>query len=410
MGAPQNNAFASADTPVPFEAPAREVMPSFGDASSYNADTPVPPTRSPAPEARPSAGYQDALLQVVRSVHQRTGEVPVGDEVARARLRPTVEQAAHGVAALPAGVTVEQLVREALAEVAGFGAFEPLLDDETVTCVVVDSSGHIAVGRGAAPSAGGTCFSSGDAAASCVRRLLEANGVRHDGASMLRATLRDGARVTVLSAPLSRGVATLIERAPAQPATLLSLSSTGALSAQLAQQLAQAVAARRNVLVAGACASARSALLGALAASVPAGERMVTVTAVGGLGGGRANTVALCADGRWDEMVDVARAMLAPRNVLGEANGATARAFVGGLVSGADGWALGVDAPTAATAVSRLLSLSSQDQWLSREESAQRLHAGRTLVLETARDPDGAPRATGLYEVRDDGRLQRLDG
>lgn len=409
--APSSAGFSQQDTPVPFEAPAREVMPAFGEGSQFPSDTPVPPPRVAAVEVRPMTdGYQELLSQVVRAAHQRTGDVAAGDEVARARLRPTVEQVARGVSALPPGVTAEQLTRDALAEIAGFGAFEAALEDPTVTSAVLDPSGHVALGRGGLPVPGNACFSSGDAAAACVRRLLDAHGITLNGAPLLRASLRDGTRITVVAPPMSRGLSALLERSPAQPTNLLGLAGAGVLSSQVAQHLAQAVAARRNIAVVGACGASRDALLAALVAAVPPGDRLVTVTAAGGLGGARTNAVALCADGRWDEAVSVARAMLSPRNMLGESNVVTARAFVGGLVNGAEAWVLGVDAPTAAAGVSRLASLVAQDHWLSRDETVQRLHAGRVLVVETARDTDGSPRVLSLSDVRADGGLQRLDG
>lgn len=407
---PSGGGFSQQDTPVPFEAPSREVMPAFGEASQFPSDTPVPTPRVAAAEVRPvTDGYQELLSQVVRAAHQRTGDVAVGDEVARARLRPTVEQVARGVSPLPPGVTAEHLTRDALAEIAGFGAFEAALEDPSVTSAVLDPTGHVALGRGGLPVPGNACFSSGDAAAACVRRLLDAHGIALHG-PLVRASLRDGTRITVVSPPMARGLSALLERSPAQPTSLVSLAGLGVLSSQVAQHLSQAVAARRNIAVVGACAASRDALLGALVAAVPSGDRLVTVTAAGGLGGARANSVALCADGRWDEAVGVARAMLSPRNILGESNVVTARTFLGGLVNGSEGWVLGVDAPTAAAGISRLANLVAHDHWLSREEAVQRLHVGRVLVVETARDTDGSPRVLSLSDVRADGGLQRLDG
>lgn len=106
----------------------------------------------------------------------------------------------------------------------------------------------------------------------------------------------------------------------------------------------------------------------------------------------------------------MARAMMASRCAFGELNVETARAFVGGLTNGADGWILSVDAPNAVIGVSRIVASATQDQWLSRDEVLGCLAAGRGLLVETARDAEGAPRVTGLYEIGHGGGLQRLDG
>lgn len=394
-----------------FEPASREVMPQFGESPEFPTDTPVPAPRVSMAEVRPPAeGYQGLLLQVVRGAHQRTGDVPMGDEVARARLRPTVEQVARSLGPLPPSVSPEQLTRDALAEIAGFGVFESLLEDASVTRAVLDPSGQVSVGRGGAPVAGGLCFSSAEAATGCFQKLLSAHGVQHDGSGILRASLSDGTRVTALFPPLAAGLTAIIERASKQPPTLVDLAGAGVLQPQLAQHLAQAVAQGRNIVVSGPCPAARDALLGALVAATPPGDRVATVTSAGGLGAGRAHTAALCADGRWDEVVSIARALTAPRNVLGEANAATARSFLSSLVSGTDGSVLAVDAPAASLGVSRVAGLVSHDHWLTRDEAVQRLHLGRVLVLETGRDAKGAPQVLSLSEVRADGGLQRLDG
>lgn len=408
---PSGGGFSAPEAQSNFEPPSREVMPKFENSPEFPTDTPVPAPRVSMPETRPPVdGYQGLLFQVVRGAHQRTGVVPVGDEVARARLRPTVEQVARSVGPLPPSVSAEQLTRDALAEIAGFGAFELLLEDLSVTRAVIDPSGSVAVGRNSAPVLAGHCFSSADAALECLNKLLAAHGVEHDGRGVLRASLADGTRITAVFPPRSTGLTAIIERAPKQPASLADLANAGVLPSHVAQHIAQAVAQGRNFCVTGPCAASRDALLGALVAAVPPGDRLTTLTSAGGLGGARTNAVALCADERWDEAVAVALALMTARNVMGEANTATARAFVGGLVNGSDGWILGVDVPAASLGVSRVAGLVAHDQWFTREDAIHRMHIGRVLVLETGRDANGAPQVHSLSEVRADGGLQRLDG
>lgn len=402
--------FTPHEAPPSFEPPAREVMPPLAEAPSFPTDTPVPVPRTSLHESKPGAdNYQDLLAQVVRLTRQRTGDLPVGDEVARARLRPTIEQGARSLGALPPSVTPERLTRDALAELAGMGAFESILEDPENTSAVIDATGHVAIGRGAAATSSPLCFSSGGAVAECLDRLLRANGIERGDAPLLRATLSDGATITVAQAPIvANGVAVVIERAPARHATLMELAGAGILSGPAAQLLAQAVASRRNIAVVGPCASSRGALLGALLGAVPQGER-VTVVARDGLGGGRRDVLALRGDGRWDDAIALARASRAPRCFVDDANVSSARAFVGELVTGADAWVLGVDAPTGALGLARVAALAAQDPWLSRADATARISVGRVLVVETARAADGTARVLAVGEARADGSVARLD-
>lgn len=404
--------FSSQETPPSFEPPAREVMPPLAEPPAFPTDTPVPMPRPVVHEAKPAAeGYQDLLAQVVRSTRQRTGDLPVGDEVARARLRPTIEQVARSLGALPPAVTPERLTRDALAELAGMGAFESILEDPENTSAVIDATGHVALGRGGAAAPSPLCFSSGAAVVECLDRLLRAHGVSGGDDPFLRATLADGATITVARAPLvARGVAVVIERASPRLSSLAELSSHGALSASAAQLLGQAVASRRNIAVVGPCAASREAVLGALLAAVPAGERVTAISAPDGIGSGRRDVLSLRGDGRWDDAIAIARAARAPRCFLGETNGPSARAFVGELVTGAEAWVLGVDAPTGPLGLARIAALAAQDPWLTRADAGARLQAGRVVVVETARAADGALRVLSVGEARADGSVARLDG
>lgn len=377
--------------------------------TSFPTDTPVPTPRPVGAEVRTgSDNYQDLLAHVVRGSRQRAGDLSAGDEIARARLRPTIEQVARSVGSLPVGVTPERLTRDALAELAGNGAFEAIFEDGAVTTAVVDPSGHVAVGRGTSATGSGLCFSDPDAAKECLERLLRAHGSTLEGRSIVRVTLGDGVRITAAQSPLTTSGLVVVLEKP-QRTSLSELSSAGGVSVQVAQALAQAVAARRNIAVVGPCAAVRETVLAALLGAVPAGDRVTVIAAHAGLGAGRRETLALRAGEHWGEALGLARAARAPRCFVAESNAVSASAFVGELVSGAEGWVIGVEAPTGTLGLARLASLGVQEPWLTRTDAAERLYAGHVLVVETAPTADGAPRITVIGEARPDGSIARIE-
>ncbi|MEZ4406713.1 MAG: ATPase, T2SS/T4P/T4SS family [Polyangiales bacterium] len=378
----------------------REVMP---DAM------PGSPATSPPPPM-PAGGadeYQDALAQVVRAARQRGAESAPGDEVARARLRPIVDQAARSVA-LPQGVTPERAARDALAEIAGVGPFDALLDDGEVTAVVVEPSGAVFASRGGPLQPSGYVFSSAAAAAEGVDRLLRASNLDRGGRAFTEGLLADGSRIIAAFPPASpMGVVARVDRGAARAASLLDLVAQGVLNAAAQAVCAHALATRRNIVVAGPPGSGRSTLLAALIGSLTEDERPVVIESRAELSRLRRDAVALHPDG------DAAATSLAQRLGLGrlvvaDADGHGARVFVGALGGGSEGMLVGVEAPGARAGLRRLAALGAQDPWFPLDEAQARIAATHPLVIETARFGDGRVRVTGISEARPaaDGSLQ----
>jgi pilus assembly protein CpaF len=130
-------------------------------------------------------------------------------------------------------------------------------------------------------------------------RLAEAEGVRLDERNLLVATrniarllgddisdeqpildarLPDGSRVAAVIPPCSlRGTALTIRKFRQAYYTVAELVDNGTLNSSTAFALNHAVAARHNILISGGTGTGKTTLLNALAASLPAEERIVVV-------------------------------------------------------------------------------------------------------------------------------------
>ena len=365
--------------------------------------TPIAPAR---PLIRAAAGaadeYQELLAQVVRGARSRGAESALGDEVARARLRPTVEQAARSLPNLPSGVTPERLTRDALAEIAGAGPFDALVEDGEVTALVVESSGLVSVGRGGVVVASGYCFSSPSAAVEGIDRFLHGHGVDRAGQASIDVTLRDGSRFVAVLPPLAlNGPVASLERAPARPTTLDDLAARGALASAALPLLQRAVAARRNILVVGARGSGRSTVLAALLGAASPTDRVAVVEARDELSRVRRDAAAFAADG--DGAVDAAVRMRTHRLVFGDVGPAAARAILHRARTGAEGVLAAVDAPGARAGLQRIAGEGASSAWITASEALAQLAAGRPLVVETVRLGDGTCRVAGISEARPGG-------
>lgn len=93
----------------------------------------------------------------------------------------------------------------------------------------------------------------------------------------LDARLEDGSRVAAMFPPCSVDGPTLTVRKFTHRYTLKELVEIGTLSRALADDLTEAVRNRKNVLISGGTGTGKTTLLNALAASIPADERIVLI-------------------------------------------------------------------------------------------------------------------------------------
>ncbi|MEO6120946.1 MAG: CpaF family protein, partial [Acidimicrobiales bacterium] len=165
------------------------------------------------------------------------------------------------------------VVAQVLARATGLGPLEPLLADPGVSEVMVCGPGRVWVERAGALERVAMDID-GPAIEHLIERIVGPLGLRADRASpMVDARLADGSRVNAVVPPLAvDGPCLTIRRFTAAAVPLSAFCPP-----DVASLLAWAVQARLNVVVSGATSSGKTTLLNALAAEIPAGERIITV-------------------------------------------------------------------------------------------------------------------------------------
>ena len=93
----------------------------------------------------------------------------------------------------------------------------------------------------------------------------------------LDARLEDGSRVAAMFPPCSVDGPTLTVRKFTHRYTLDELVAVGTLTAPLADALARPCEARKNILISGGTGTGKTTLLNALAATIPADDRIVLI-------------------------------------------------------------------------------------------------------------------------------------
>lgn len=207
--------------------------------------------------------------EVVVGVHRRLVDAAVPlDQVAAAARR--LVRSEHPL--LPADA-VEDLVAAVAARAAGLGPLDPLLADPGVTDVLVNGAGPVWVECGGELVATDVRLDA-EAVGRLVERIVAPLGLRADRRSpLVDARLPDGSRVHAVLPPLAvDGPCLTIRRFGARPVPLAAFAPP-----PVVELLERVVAERRNVVVSGGTGAGKTTLLNALAATIPAHERIVTI-------------------------------------------------------------------------------------------------------------------------------------
>ena len=315
------------------------------------------------------------------------------------------------------------LEKTLLQEVVGLGVLEDLLQDDSVSEIMVNGPQAIFVERAGQLTRTGLRFSSTSALQGVIERLLQKTGRRVDESSpMVDARLVDGSRVNVVVPPLALcGPAITIRKFGKRRPDMRSLIANGTLSEDMAAFLRTAVLARRNIVVSGGTGTGKTTLLNCLSALIPAGERIVTIEDSAELLLQHQNLVSLeCrpsnGEGRGQvairDLVRNALRMRPDRIVVGECRGGETLDMLQAMNTGHDGSLTTAHANSPRDLLSRLEVMTLMaGMELPLAAVREQISSAVNLVVQQARFPCGARRIVVIAEVTgtESGRIQMQD-
>lgn len=330
-------------------------------------------------------------------------------------LRGFVDREAAALSPLDRERLVTRISRRAL----GLGPLEALMRDPFVDEILVSGTGPVWVERAGRLERTALAFEDEAALRHTIERLLAPAGRRADDSDpVCDARLPDGSRVNVVLPPVAAdGPSVTIRRFRARGFTPDELVSIGSWTPALLELLRAAVGARRNVLVCGATGSGKTTTLGALAAFLPPGERVVTVEDTAELRLPGEHVVRLEArpaghGGRGEvtirALVRNALRMRPDRIVVGEVRGPEALDMLGAMATGHSGSMSTIHAGSPAEALRRLETLALMaGSGLPHEAVRAQVAGAIDLVVHQARMPDGSRRVTSVAQVAGAGERPR---
>ena len=173
----------------------------------------------------------------------------------------------------------EQLVVEVQHETFGLGPIEPLMQDPTVSDILVNGPRSVYVERRGKLERTRVIFRDDTHLLQVIERIVSAVGRRVDESSpMVDARLPDGSRINAIIPPLALdGPVLSIRRFAVDPLKTEDLLELGTWTPALSEIIRAAVKSRLNILISGGTGSGKTTLLNVISEAIPNHERIVTV-------------------------------------------------------------------------------------------------------------------------------------
>src|SRR5580658_3331836 len=173
----------------------------------------------------------------------------------------------------------DRLAQEVVDEVFGLGPLEPLLKDDTVSDILVNTYNSIYVERRGLLEKTNLTFKDNKHLLHSIDKIVSAVGRRVDESSpMVDARLADGSRINAIIPPLAvDGPILSIRRFGSKPLVPADLVDRMAMTPGMMELLEAAVKAKLNIIIAGGTGAGKTTLLNALSAFISPKERIVTI-------------------------------------------------------------------------------------------------------------------------------------
>jgi pilus assembly protein CpaF len=173
----------------------------------------------------------------------------------------------------------DRIIEQVLDEIFGLGPLEPLLQDPTISDILVVTPRHVYVERAGKLYRTPVEFKDDTHLLRIIEKIVSRVGRRVDESSpMVDARLPDGSRVNAVIPPVAvDGPLLSIRRFGRHALTGEDLVAKQAMTEGMLELLKACVKARLNILISGGTGSGKTTLLNAVSSYIPEDERIVTI-------------------------------------------------------------------------------------------------------------------------------------
>ena len=305
----------------------------------------------------------------------------------------------------------DHLAQEVVDEVFGLGPLEPLLKDDTISDILVNTYNSIYVERRGVLEKTSLTFQDDRHLLHIIDKIVSAVGRRVDESSpMVDARLPDGSRINAIIPPLAvDGPILSIRRVGRHPLDADDLLRNQMLTAPMLELLRGAVKARLNIVVSGGTGAGKTTLLNVLSGYISERERIITIEDSAELQMKQEHVVRLetkppNVEGKGGvkqrELVINALRMRPDRVVIGEVRGAEALDMLQAMNTGHDGSITTIHANTPRDALARLETMAMMSEVRLAEKAVRAQIASAVhMIIQVSRMSDGTRRITHITEL-----------
>ena len=309
----------------------------------------------------------------------------------------------------------EELKQGLLNDLMGFGAIEPLVQDKTVSEIMVTGADMIFAEQKGKLRENEIVFDDEDHVQWTAQRIVRPmQRVLNRANPMVDARLPDGSRVHLVMPPSAlKGTTMTIRKFPAKPLTVDDLIRFGSFTRDVAQFLEACIVSRLNIVVSGGTGSGKTTLLNVLSSFIPEDERIVTIEDAAEIQLTQRHVVSLETappipggdgeEGRLTvrDLVKGSLRMRPDRIVVGECRGGEALDMLQAMNTGHDGSLTTVHSNSARDSIARLETLclmAGMD--LPVMVIRQQIAAAVNLIVQQSRLKDGSRKIVQVTELQ----------
>jgi pilus assembly protein CpaF len=321
---------------------------------------------------------------------------------------------AEQLARLPTSISEQikqRITKEINDDLLGFGPIQILLDDESVSEVMVNGPKMVYVEKGGHLVRSDVVFDNDTEVLKVIDRIILPLGRRIDFDSpTVDARLPDGSRVNAVIAPVAiDGASITIRKFKKDKLTVQQLVEYGSMTKAMGEFLRACVISRLNIIVSGGTGSGKTTLLNVLSGFIPENERIVTIEDAAELQLQQEHVVRLetkspNTDGKGQvtirDLVRNSLRMRPDRIIVGECRGGETLDMLQAMNTGHDGSLTTLHANTPRDALSRtetMVMMSGMD--LPLKVVRQQVSSAIDLIVQQTRLKDGSRKVTAITEV-----------
>ena len=335
----------------------------------------------------------------------------IDNQRVRTEVRQAVIALIDGESTLLSSLEKQQITEEVLDEVFGLGPLEPLLQDPSISDILVNTHKQVYVERKGLLEVTSVRFRDDSHLLRIIDKIVSQVGRRVDESTpMVDARLSDGSRVNAIIPPLAvDGPLLSVRRFGTDKLMPQDLVERKALTAGMMELLEAAVKARLNIIISGGTGSGKTTLLNALSVFISPKERIVTIEDAAELQLkqphlARLETRPANLEGngavRQRQLLVNSLRMRPDRIVVGEVRGEEALDMLQAMNTGHDGSLTTIHANSPRDAVARLevmVSLANANMQLV--SIRQQIASAVNIFVQAARLSDGMRRVIAISEV-----------